>query len=83
LPACGKAVAACRTQIQIVHLWAAADCLAKLKSQLLKSRDKRMVIEMFPGYLSDLCSKITSISPLKHRGILSGHGIFCGQHEYA
>lgn len=83
MPACGKAVAACRSQIQIVHLGAAADCLANLKSQLLKSRDERMIVEMFPGHLSDLYLKITSISSLMHCDFLTGHGIFCGQHEYA
>lgn len=55
LPACREAVAACSSWIQIVHLWAAADQLAHLRFQLLKSRDKRVMVEMFPGHLPDLC----------------------------
>lgn len=82
MPACGKVAVACRSQIQIVHLWAAAVCLAYLKFQLLKTRDKRVIVEMFLGHLSDLCLKITSISSLMPPHFLTGHGTFCGQHEH-
>lgn len=82
MPAGGKAVTACGGQTQTVHLRAAADCLANLKSQLQKSKDNRMATEMFPGHLSDVCLKVTSISSLMHSDVLTGHGKFCGQHEY-